>query len=469
MADYNSRFTGAQVDMAVEMALNGGGDVLSGTSAPTTSTVGKVGDMYYRYLTGQEFVCVEATGGVYTWIEVNGELSASVDDIYYTTDDLNAKIGATTDTGGTASAGTVNAKLNALLSSGGGSITGSDGGKYIPTFGREEYIYFVPLIRGFSNVKGFRVYQGYAYIYSENMLRQYRLSDLTLTFEQFTSSFGFKGVDFLGPFVYVFMANGVKKYNYSDMSLVSNISFPDVSILSVYYGNNNCVVYSDAKIRNFDKTTDTFSSYSIACPSSTGYKGFCTNGEYIWFINTSSSTEAVVKRALVSTGEINATSVVMIKGGSLTFFNGALYSSSYSSNNLFDLCEWTLDLSTMKTVTGSIRYREWIEPQNFLLIPDTKYPINHVAFIGNCSVASSNTAGGYIGETISSILSIIHTSYEIITDTQYGKKYNIITCQQMEDGTIYALFKSQDNNSLIYFGIIHINKVIYDIVGYEKQ
>lgn len=68
---------------------------LSGTGAPSTSTVGSVGQRYVNTSTSDEYICEEVSGGTYTWKlqvkSVNGKTpSASGGNIRLTADDVNA-------------------------------------------------------------------------------------------------------------------------------------------------------------------------------------------------------------------------------------------------------------------------------------------------------------------------------------------------------------------------------------------
>ena len=68
---------------------------LSGTGAPSTSTVGSVGQRYVNTSTSDEYICEEVSGGTYTWKlqvkSVNGKSpSASGGNIQLTADDVNA-------------------------------------------------------------------------------------------------------------------------------------------------------------------------------------------------------------------------------------------------------------------------------------------------------------------------------------------------------------------------------------------
>lgn len=68
---------------------------LSGTGAPSTSTVGSVGQRYVNTSTSDEYICEEVSGGTYTWKlqvkSVNGKTpSASGGNIQITADDVNA-------------------------------------------------------------------------------------------------------------------------------------------------------------------------------------------------------------------------------------------------------------------------------------------------------------------------------------------------------------------------------------------
>lgn len=68
---------------------------LSGTGAPSASTVGSVGQRYVNTSTSDEYICEEVSGGIYTWKlqvkSVNGKSpSASGGNIQLTADDVNA-------------------------------------------------------------------------------------------------------------------------------------------------------------------------------------------------------------------------------------------------------------------------------------------------------------------------------------------------------------------------------------------
>ncbi|MEG1263537.1 MAG: hypothetical protein RSE59_04855, partial [Clostridia bacterium] len=67
MANYNSAYTGAQIDEAARRRT------LVGGAAPTTGTAGQVGQLYLA-ANGSLYKCTAASGGVYTWAVV-GEAS----------------------------------------------------------------------------------------------------------------------------------------------------------------------------------------------------------------------------------------------------------------------------------------------------------------------------------------------------------------------------------------------------------
>ncbi|MEG0145249.1 MAG: hypothetical protein RR739_04210, partial [Clostridia bacterium] len=67
MANYNSAYTGAQIDEAARRRT------LVGGAAPTSGTAGQVGQLYLA-ANGSLYKCTAASGGVYTWVMV-GEAS----------------------------------------------------------------------------------------------------------------------------------------------------------------------------------------------------------------------------------------------------------------------------------------------------------------------------------------------------------------------------------------------------------
>lgn len=110
----------AQVSKSTQRAY------LTGTGAPSTSTVGAVGQRYVNTSNGDEYTCEEASDGVYTWRmhtrSVNGKLPDTPGgDVALTTRDIEYKIGdtiTTTDAGfdpNTAIGGTWTKKTRVLF------------------------------------------------------------------------------------------------------------------------------------------------------------------------------------------------------------------------------------------------------------------------------------------------------------------------------------------------------------------
>lgn len=63
MATYQSAFTGAEIDAAVE-------SLKRGASNPTPNTPGAVGQIYRNTTNGLLFKCVKVEGIVYTWADI---------------------------------------------------------------------------------------------------------------------------------------------------------------------------------------------------------------------------------------------------------------------------------------------------------------------------------------------------------------------------------------------------------------
>jgi len=62
MSNYTSAYTGAQIDNAVTMRT------LIGSTAPTASTAGAVGQRYFDTAGKKDYICTNVSGSVYTWI-----------------------------------------------------------------------------------------------------------------------------------------------------------------------------------------------------------------------------------------------------------------------------------------------------------------------------------------------------------------------------------------------------------------
>jgi hypothetical protein len=65
MSTYQSAYTGIEIDAAV-------GSIKVGTTNPTPSTPGSLGQLYRNTENGLLFKCVKVDGLVYTWIDYNG-------------------------------------------------------------------------------------------------------------------------------------------------------------------------------------------------------------------------------------------------------------------------------------------------------------------------------------------------------------------------------------------------------------
>lgn len=62
--------------------------VISGSSAPTTATVGTVGQLYEDTTNGKLYQCTAVSGGVYTWVEVGGGSGGGNITFYISYDDV---------------------------------------------------------------------------------------------------------------------------------------------------------------------------------------------------------------------------------------------------------------------------------------------------------------------------------------------------------------------------------------------
>lgn len=60
---YQSTHTGAEIDAAV-------GSIKTGTTNPTPSTVGSLGQIYRNTTTGVLYKCIKIDGIVYTWADI---------------------------------------------------------------------------------------------------------------------------------------------------------------------------------------------------------------------------------------------------------------------------------------------------------------------------------------------------------------------------------------------------------------
>ena len=61
MANYQSAYTGAEIDAAV-------GSIKTGSTNPKPSTVGTIGQIFRNTTNGLLFRCIKVEGILYTWV-----------------------------------------------------------------------------------------------------------------------------------------------------------------------------------------------------------------------------------------------------------------------------------------------------------------------------------------------------------------------------------------------------------------